>query len=117
MAGRDEPVVTGSVQAPDVRIEAQLPESLAYSDAAAIGEAARALARVAEPAGWANAATGSSGTITALTQAGAGGDARCRVFDATVRSFRGVHRYAATACRESSGGLVVRSVQDGGSAG
>jgi hypothetical protein len=115
--GGDEPRTTGSVGEP-VRVEASLPETLAYSDAAAIGAAARGLdlASAAEPADWTNAATGSSGTVAALraTEARDEGEGACRDFDATVHSLKGVHRYAATACRDAAGGLTLRSVRDGG---
>jgi 17 kDa outer membrane surface antigen len=115
--GDDKPRTTGSLAS--VRVEAALPETLAYSDAAAIGAAARGLtlASVAEPADWTNAATGSSGTIAALEAPEPMHQNECRDFDATVKSLKGVHRYAATACRDAAGGLTLRSVRDGGGAG
>jgi hypothetical protein len=119
LGGADAPRATGSLASEPVRVEASLPETLAFSDAAAIGAAAHALASAsaAEPADWSNAATGSSGTIAALEAPEPRDAGTCRDFDATVKSLKGVHRYAATACRDAAGGLTLRSVRDGGGAG
>jgi hypothetical protein len=93
--GDDAPKTTGSIQ-PAVDVKGPLPPTLAYSDAAKIGEAANAvLARSGDPQDWINGATGSSGTVEAMNEARTGG---CHPFSTTVTSIGGVHDYAGALC-------------------
>jgi hypothetical protein len=102
--GEDGPKTTGSIQ-PAVDVKGPLPSTLAYSDAAKIGEAANAaLARSGDPQDWINGATGSSGTVEAMNESHAGG---CRPFNTTVTSIGGVHEYAGSVCPNSYGRASV----------
>jgi hypothetical protein len=92
---------------PPVKVEQPLPPSLAFSDAAKIGQtAATAFWQADGGAGtdWVNAATGSSGTL----QGDGGGDESCRPFHTTVTSTGGVHRYFGKICRIETGASVVQ---------
>jgi hypothetical protein len=110
-----------------VEVLQPLPQSLAYSDAAKIGQAAQAAlwqsgdaastARSQEgtiPVGeWLNAATGSSGTLNAAgaemdvaNGAMASGEG-CRAFSTIVTSIGGVHSYSGKICRGEAGGSVL----------
>ena len=90
-----------------------LPETLAYSDAAKIGQAASAALWQAEggppggwtPGDWVNARTGSSGTLTAERDSVDEGD--CRPFSTIVTSLGGVHQYSGTLCRERDAQAVL----------
>ncbi len=106
------PVTTGSIP-PPIEVQRPLPQTLAFSDATRIGEAARAALWQAEGGGpeeeWVNARTGSSGTLTAR-----GGPSRaddCRPFSTTVTSLSGVHQYSGTICRPDSARMVMRLVE------
>lgn len=106
----DAPVTTGSI-APKVQVQQPVPESLAYSDASKIGQAAAAALWQANSSGadWINAATGSSGTVesgAAGTDAALAGG--CRSFKTFVTSIGGVHSYNGEVCRASQGPSVVR---------
>ncbi len=111
--GASAPVTTGSVVQP-VAVEQPLPSTLAYSDAAKIGQAASAVLWQAEggeaPAEWANARTGSSGTLAAAKD-----DApdNCAPFSTTVTSVGGVHRYSGTVCRDNGTRTVLKIAEDG----
>jgi hypothetical protein len=62
-----------------------------------------------EGADWVNAATGSSGTLTNVTQEAAGEVSRpCRIFNTIVTSFSGVHRYSGRICGGDGGRPVVQ---------
>jgi hypothetical protein len=105
----DAPATTGSVSVP-VQVRQPLPQSLAYSDATKIGQAAvSALAQVDKGNGeWINTATGSSGTVERGGLAGAAtepGD--CSLFNTIVTSIGGVHRYAGKVCKSQDGRSVV----------
>jgi hypothetical protein len=108
------PVTTGSIAEP-VAVQRPLPSTLAYSDAAKIGQAASAVLWQAEggaaPAEWANARTGSSGTLTA-----AGDDApdNCAPFSTTVTSLGGVHQYSGTVCRDNGTRTVLQITEESG---
>ncbi len=101
--GDKTPAATGSI-APAVEVAGPLPETLAFSDAAKIGEAANATLIMAKgKAGdWINAATGSSGTVETvdLPRPPAAG---CRPFSTTVTSIGGVHEYAGAICGGGGG--------------
>jgi len=101
--GGDKPIVTGSIP-PPVEVQRPLPPTLAFSDAAKIGEAVNATlfqASGGASGDWINAATGSSGTVeTVDLPAPPGGG--CRPFSTTVTSIGGVHEYAGAIC--GSGG-------------
>jgi hypothetical protein len=110
LGANDSPATTGSIAAP-VEVQKPLPETLAYSDAAKIGQAAAATlwqARIGEDAEWVNAATGSSGTVEADSGAkdSAAKDA-CGEFNTIVTSIGGVHRYSGRVCRVANGVSVV----------
>ena len=107
----DAPLTTSSVATP-VEVQQPLPQTLAYSDATKIGQAAAsALLQVDNGQGgeWINTATGSSGTVE-------GGSATedkqlsgaCRLFQTIVTSFSGVHQYSGKICRGDNGRSVVQ---------
>ena len=102
----DWPATTGSVTGA-VQVQEPLPQSLAYSDASKIGQAAAAALWQAEGGpntDWINAATGSSGT---LETSGDDPSETCRGFATTVTSIGGVHRYSGKICRSQNGRSVV----------
>ena len=114
--GDDAPAVTGSLAAP-VDVQQPLPQSLAYSDATKIGQAADAALWQAQGApapgapngDWINAATGSSGTVTAgITQEAEEPGMGCRLFNTIVTSIGGVHSYSGRICRGDGGRSVVQ---------
>lgn len=112
-SGAAAPAVTGAIPSPPVAPDAALPPTLSFADAGAIRQAAAqsfASLSPAAPQSWTNEETGSSGTLVAVSAVRENGGAPCRSYDATVESLRGVHRYAATACREADGRLVLRAV-------
>jgi hypothetical protein len=103
----DPPATTGSVTQL-VHVREPLPQTLAYSDAAKIGEAASAAlwqAAASGPADWVNSATGSSGTLE--QHAAAVPEGECRSFDTIVTSVAGVHQYSGQVCRGGGGRAVV----------
>jgi hypothetical protein len=113
----DPPASTGSL-ASVVRVREPLPLTLAYSDAAKIGEAASAAlwqaASPGAPAEWINAATGSSGTLEGQpATAGAPPEGDCRTFQTIVTSVGGVHQYSGLVCREGGGRSVVQIGEPG----
>lgn len=106
----DAPLTTSSVSA--IEVQQPLPQTLAYSDATKIGQAAdSALLQVDNGQGgeWINSATGSSGTVEG---SGSGEDAKlsgaCRLFNTIVTSFSGVHQYSGKICRGDNGRPVVQ---------
>jgi hypothetical protein len=101
--GGVEPETTGSIPQP-VEVAGPLPETLAFSDAAKIGEAANAtlmLASGAKSGDWINVATGSSGTVETVDLPNP--PQGCRPFSTTVTSIGGVHNYSGAICNASSG--------------
>lgn len=56
---------------------------------------------------WANPATGSAGTVTALA---ANENTNCRAFAATVHDLRGVRGYRGEACAAANGGVKLSGV-------
>ena len=110
MLGGATPATTGSIQ-PAVEVQRPLPSTLAFSDAAKIGEAANAALMVAygEATGdWVNAATGSSGTVATVDLPNPPGKG-CRPFSTTVTSIGGVHEYAGAICDTAGGARASRS--------
>ena len=113
VAGSEDPPATTGSLASIVRVREPLPQTLAYSDAAKIGEAASAAlwqaASPETPAEWINAATGSSGTLEeqAGTEGAVSGD-DCRAFQTIVTSVGGVHQYSGRVCREDGGRSIVQ---------
>lgn len=108
LRGDAAPATTGSIAAP-VEVQKPVPKTLAYSDAAKIGQAAAAALWQAsgEEAEWVNAATGSSGTVE--RRAGADDDADpCRSFRTLVTSIGGVHAYQGRVCRAEGGASRVQ---------
>ncbi len=107
----DAPATTGSI-APRVEVQKPVPESLAYSDANKIGQAAAAALWQANSGGtdWINAATGSSGTVETDMASADKGDAAdgCRPFRTFVTSIGGVHTYNGKVCRGAQGPSVVQ---------
>jgi hypothetical protein len=109
----DAPTTTGSITIP-VEVQKPLPPTLAYSDAAKIGQAAAATFWLAEGFGeteWINATTGSSG-ILERAEGAASEDGTCRPFSTIVTSIGGVHRYAGDICPSKSGRPVLRIGED-----
>lgn len=106
----DTPATTSSVGSP-VEVQQPLPQSLAYSDATKIGQAAAAaLWQVDNGQGgeWVNNATGSSGTVQESASEGeVKVSGACRLFNTIVTSFSGVHQYSGRICRSDSGLSVV----------
>ena len=99
-----------------VVVQEPIPETLAYSDATAIGSAAAndlLGAITAEDVDWENGQTGSTGTIVALSETSQEGDDTCRSFGATVISMLGIHRYFGKACQRAEG-MVVESIETAG---
>lgn len=104
--------MTGTVGS-SVKVEQPLPEALAYSDAAVIGQVAgkEAFKEVTnEEIDWVNGATGSVGTWKAGPQVSSGDAGDCRSFGATVTSVQGIHHYSGVACRDAQGNLTVKSL-------
>ena len=98
LGSNDAPATTGSIAAP-VEVQKPLPQTLAYSDATKIGQAAAATlwqAEGGEGADWVNSATGSSGTVeasgTRRTKPRASSPAGA--FSTIVTSIGGVHHYS-----------------------
>jgi hypothetical protein len=109
--GKDVPIATGSIT-PAVEVEGPLPQTLAYSDAAMMGQAASAAeTQQAAPSGfeWVNASTGSSGTLQGLPTPAADPDPSraCKAFNAMVTSFGGVHSYNGRVCSRSDGQRTI----------
>ena len=111
LESEEAPATTGSIAAP-VEVREPLPETLAYSDARKIGEAAVAAidqAAGGEGADWVNAATGSSGSIAQSVAAEDAASAEgCSRFDTMVTSIGGVHQYSGSICKAEGGGAVVQ---------
>lgn len=105
LSGGDMPKTTGSI-APAFQVQQPLPQTLAYSDAAKIGEAASAVMAQAEgtvPGDWINTSTGSSGTIETVDLPAPSGADNCRPFSTIVTSIGGVHRYSGAICQGEDG--------------
>jgi surface antigen len=105
--GEAPPQTTGSI-APAVSVQRPLPSTLAYSDAARIGQAATAVLAQAEGGSteeWVNVSTGSSGTVQTETSVGAD---NCRQFSTIVTSVGGVHSYSGAICQQANGPSVVQ---------
>ncbi len=113
IGSKDEPATTGSI-ANRVEVERPLPQALAYSDAAKIGQAAAGALWQDHDAGieWLNAATGSSGTIE-KSAANAENTETCRPFRTIVTSIGGVHSYSGQICRGDDGDSIVRLAATG----
>jgi hypothetical protein len=115
LGGGDIPATTGSLAQP-VEVERPLPATLAYSDAAKIGQAASAALWQADgvaPGEWANARTGSSGTLQAAPRRSPGQSSDCLPFVTTVTSLAGVHQYSGTICRAGASGAVLKIAEAG----
>ena len=100
-----------------VVVQEPIPETLAYSDATAIGTAAAndlLGAITADGVNWENGQTGSTGTIVPLSEASQEGDKTCRSFGATVISMLGIHRYFGKACQRAEEAMVVESIEAAG---
>lgn len=111
--GEDAPTTTGSI-VPPLQVQRPLPDTLAYSDAAKIGEAASAVLAQAEGTvadDWTNASTGSSGTIERV---GGVASEECRPFNTIVTSVNGVHSYSGRLCQSNGGRAVVQLGESGG---
>ena len=107
LGSSDAPATTGSI-GPKVEVQKPVPESLAYSDANKIGQAAAAAlwqANSTAGADWTNAATGSSGTVETREAEATDG---CRSFKTFVTSIGGVHSYNGKVCRAAEGPSLVQ---------
>ena len=107
---------SGQTAAASVVVQEPIPETLAYSDATAIGTAAAndlLGAITAEDVDWENGQTGSTGTIVAISETSQEGEDTCRSFGATVISMLGIHRYFGKACQGAEG-MVVESIEAAG---
>ncbi len=115
LAAADKPA-NEQTAATGVVVQEPIPETLAYSDATAIGSAAADEllgAITAEGIDWENGQTGSTGTVVAMSETSIEGDDTCRSFGATVTSMLGIHRYFGKACQRA-GGVVVESIESAG---
>ncbi len=105
--GKETQITTGSIQ-PSVEVQRPLPQTLAFSDAAMIGEAAKAaLMLTAGDGDWVNSATGSSGTVETADLPNPPGKDGCKPFSTTVTSIGGVHEYAGAICGTASRARVT----------
>jgi hypothetical protein len=105
------PETTGSIAPPPVEVQRPLPPTLAFSDAARIGQAASAaLAQANGSLGeeWVNASTGSSGTLEPEIGEASANAGNCRQFSTIVTSVGGVHRYSGAICQQDDGRAVVQ---------
>jgi hypothetical protein len=110
LSGGDLPRTTGSIN-PPLQVAQPLPSTLAYSDAAKIGEAASAVLAQSEgkaPGDWINTSTGSSGTIETANLAAPASSESCRPFSTIVTSIGGVHRYSGEVCQGANGRAKVQ---------
>lgn len=118
LGARNVPATTGSIDA-GVEVQRPLPETLAYSDAARIGQAASVALWQAEggaPGEWVNPRTGSSGTLSVEAE-GRHDQSGCRPFTTTVTSLGGVHQYSGTICRAGDARSVLKIAESGAQAG
>jgi len=114
-AALDKPA-NEQIAASEVVVHEPIPETLAYSDATAIGSAAAKDllgAVTAEGVDWENGETGSTGTLVAISETSLEGEDTCRSFGATVISMLGIHRYFGKACQRAEG-VVVESIETAG---
>ncbi|PLP59577.1 hypothetical protein CYK37_09700 [Mesorhizobium loti] len=98
----DRSIVTGSISS----ATSNTADAGMASDETTIRNAAssadlQGLANQAVP--WANSATGSRGTITALAEIGDAAKGRCRQFDVSRESYDGVTMYRAAICMTPAG--------------
>jgi len=120
LAAVDKPA-NEQTPAAGVVVHEPIPETLAYSDATAIGSAAAdellgaitAEGADSEGVDWENGQTGSTGTVVAMSETSIEGDDTCRSFGATVISMLGIHRYFGKACQRAEG-VVVESIESAG---
>ena len=108
LENESSPATTGSI-AQQVTVQQPLPPTLAYSDAARIGQAASAVLAQTEGGAsedWINASTGSSGTLEGLRISD--DKANCRRFSTIVTSIGGVHRYSGAICQADDGPAIVQ---------
>ena len=113
LGAQNAPATTGSLVQP-VEVQRPLPPTLAYSDAAKIGQAASAAlweANGRAPDEWTNARTGSSGTLTADSRSDPSSD--CFPFSTTVTSLGGVHQYSGSVCRGDGARTVLQIAEAG----
>ena len=112
LGGSDTPRTTGSI-APAFQVAQPLPSTLAYSDAAKIGEAASAVLAQSEgkaPQDWINTSTGSSGTFETVDLAAPTSSKSCRPFSTIVTSIGGVHRYSGEICQGADGRAKIQII-------
>ena len=111
----DAPATTGSIGSA-VQVQKPVPETLAYSDATKIGQAAAAAlwqANSEADTEWTNAATGSSGTVQGQAPEALAANqpdltGTCRSFRTLVTSIGGVHSYSGKVCKAGDGRPVVQ---------
>lgn len=60
---------------------------------------------------WANSATGSRGTITALAETGDATKGRCRQFDVSRESYDGVTMYKGSICMTPAGAWQMQDLK------
>jgi hypothetical protein len=115
LSGGDTPRTTGSIN-PALQVAQPLPPTLAYSDAAKIGESASAVLAQSEgraPEDWINTSTGSSGTFETVDLAAPPSSGGCRPFTTIVTSIGGVHRYSGEICQGADGRARVQIADPG----
>ncbi|MBR2689629.1 MAG: hypothetical protein IKE42_17400 [Aquamicrobium sp.] len=93
----DRSIVTGSISSgTNNAIDTGMASDEATIRNAASSADLQGLANQAVP--WANSATGSRGTITALAETGDASKGRCRQFDVSRESYDGVTMYKGAIC-------------------
>lgn len=106
----DRSIVTGSISSGT----SDTTDAGMASDEATIRNAASSadlqeLANQAVP--WANSATGSRGTITALAETGDAAKGRCRRFDVSRESYDGVTIYKGSICMTPAGAWQMQDLK------
>lgn len=99
----DRSIITGSVATTataDAADPGMASDQTTISNAASSADL-QGLAGQSVP--WANAQTGSRGTITALAETGDASNGRCRRFEVSRESYDGVAMYRASICMTGTG--------------
>lgn len=111
LAAVDSGLITGSVGRAAPQID---PQCAADSHAVLAQFAAlAALGGGKNSAAWENAAAGSSGVISAVSQAAGGGDGEiCRSFRTTRASFDGIALYKGKACKYGASPWALSYLQE-----
>jgi surface antigen len=104
-----DPLATSAVPATTnpVLSSAGTTESDAELDAATIADAVTSVPFEGRPIAWANPATGSSGSVDAVTERRTEDGALCRDFTALRTSYDGIRNYRGTVCLTERGAWTL----------